>query len=428
MQLLSVAAALGLDESELQSPIPAVVIQGLIVTLPLIQTLPEDRFVMIETTKGTCTAVVWAHILLGLRVAVRFYSKDDDKHREVRFPRTGENSDQVIIYMETTHHCWTTREFDPYDLKPSVTMFLTTTKEKLFQLNADPRLDNIRSNYKIAAKGYAQNILERYIPRMTGRQKVMEEMRHIACSFAFCLAQKMVRQPWSGDRPGSSAKTYSGWEFPGVEPSDLAPFHEPMPLHILTSKILDVACMLFDLKSHQISPTKCDHYAVLYGEAGLFDIPNAPSSISTILIEWAKLSGSMNVNWSYLSLMALRISILILSFANIQDGESCSELPLSGDLSIFSQSEIMERVQEWDGRHEFSVSQSAWLELMALLMVGDRGDAVDMRTTALLSENGWSLYISSLADLDSSYIGQSYGHPVWISKELTWQQVLTPLS
>jgi len=406
MQLLSVAATLGLDESELQLPTPAEVIQGLIITLPLIQTLPEDRFVMIETTKGTCTIVVWAHILLNLRVAVRFYSKFDNKYMEIRFPRNSENSPQVIVYMEITHHCWTTQDVAVYDLKPSVTMFLTTTQEELFRLNADPQHNTIRSNFKTPARGYAQKLLERSIPQLTGRQKVIEELKHISCSFAFCLAQKMARSPRSRHKSGVATTTYPEWDFPGDESLDPAPSHELMPLSVLSSQILDVACMLFDIKDHQISSTKCTQYATLYSETRLSGISDAPSSIGAVLDEWAITSHAPNVGWRYLSWMALKIGILLLAFTNIQDYETCSDLPLSTNVSLISQSEIMERIQDWDGQERFAIPQDAWFEVMALLMTGDRGDKVDMRATALLSENGWSLYIGSLENLDPSYIGK----------------------
>ena len=47
---------------------------------PLVQSLPEDRLILIDTAKdgGACSLVVWAHHVLGLTVLVRSYGSEND--------------------------------------------------------------------------------------------------------------------------------------------------------------------------------------------------------------------------------------------------------------------------------------------------------------------------------------------------------------
>ncbi|KAF1844959.1 uncharacterized protein K460DRAFT_101189 [Cucurbitaria berberidis CBS 394.84] len=392
MQLLSAAAALGYDESEMQSTIPPVVFQGLMALLPLVQTLPEDRTVMIETGQGTCAIVVWAHLLLGLRVATRFYDRSRNKFVEIRFPSRGDLADQVFIYSNITHQNWTNKELQGVQVKPSITLFSASTKEQLIQLNVDLRMDMIHSNIRVPAMGLGQHYLDTVTMHHTGREKVMEEIRCIACSFALCMSRKMFEEP--------------------VGYGIFANANNPeYPIQTPTSKILDSACMLFGLNNHQLSSEKCEQYASLYSEAKLVDIPDAPASIRPILQEWNGLRVgsfvSLNNKWPYFNHIATELSILILAFAKVLDLEACAELPLSPRMTLISGSEIKERLSTWDGKVSFMIDQSSWFEVIALLLLGERGERVDVRTTALVSESGWSLFVSSMGDSDPAFVDAS---------------------
>jgi hypothetical protein len=69
------------------------VIQGLIDMFLVIQSLPEDRTVYIETLKGVPTIVAWAHHVLGFTVVVKLFDTDGTQQSR----SFGEGLPQIVI-------------------------------------------------------------------------------------------------------------------------------------------------------------------------------------------------------------------------------------------------------------------------------------------------------------------------------------------
>jgi hypothetical protein len=104
---------------------------------------------MIETAGGTCAIVVWAHVILGLHVAVRFSRRSTGgyEYREVRFPQNEDFNCQIVIYLDTTHSDWADQYQGPL-LTPTITLFSPGTRDVLFEMKEDPMGNNISSNFK----------------------------------------------------------------------------------------------------------------------------------------------------------------------------------------------------------------------------------------------------------------------------------------
>ena len=67
----AVAAQLDISPDDATEPIESAVLRGLTLVFPYVQTLPEDREIIVRARSGVCILVVWAHHVLGLNVLVR---------------------------------------------------------------------------------------------------------------------------------------------------------------------------------------------------------------------------------------------------------------------------------------------------------------------------------------------------------------------
>lgn len=410
MQLLTVGELLGCHRLETESTIPPNILQGLIIMLPLIQTLPEDRIIMVETNSGACAIVVWVHFVLGVHVAVRFYNQSSDDYEEMHFPQTGKLSYPVIIYMNISHSSWAERVARPETPKPSITLFSSSTKDLLFEMKEDPRAETIGGNFKRPAKGMWQTFFQsqRVDNKEIGKEKVMLEMAYIACSFALCIFRKMYKEIHD-----ESLSTPKSRRDNLTEPQALAEelMYDRIPLQVDTTRILESFSMLVGMGEHDNPSEKCHQYASFFEGTKWDNIKDPPSSIRSILEEWAAASSfqsSITAVWESLRNIALEFSIIILAFASVVKVKDRSELPLFANGFSMPNSKIFRRLKEWDGKEDFLVEQNTWFEVITLLMLDHRrAFSLDIRNTALISESGFSLYVSSLDPSDPSDVGMS---------------------
>ena len=68
--LLSAAASLGLEETDIYEPIPPVILQGLLSMVPLAQQLHRDRLIAVDSRTGLCSLFFFIYVILCLRVLV----------------------------------------------------------------------------------------------------------------------------------------------------------------------------------------------------------------------------------------------------------------------------------------------------------------------------------------------------------------------
>ena len=398
MHLLSVGAALGLQEKDVSESIPETVFQGLTMMLPLAQSLPEDRFILVETQSGACTIVVWAHILLGLRVAVRSYNTKENGFIETQFPRDSV-SEQVILYMGVTHDSWVNENLDNLGvLKPSIVLF--TTSDRLVELKEESGAREIDANLRRPLKGIGRVYLERLTSNQIGRERVMDEMAIIACSFALCIARKFVKRHYTHETAGA-------YEISESNPERIFLTARQESVDTPALRIFNASCMVFGVDDRTLSSKTCEEYASLYHNEPLYKIANPPSSVRAIFDEWTQLANvpTPSLHWELFRVRAVSLAMLILALAHVHDLEACADMPMSYMISMLSRSELREQLSNWNGRDEISVSRIFWFDIIALLMAGERGEKLDLRATCLLSEGGWSLYLSTFGDSDPSYIG-----------------------
>jgi hypothetical protein len=188
--LYAVAAKLDMHPDEACKPINSAILRGLTLYFPSVQSLPEDREILIQTHTGVGILVVWAHLVLGLDVLVRHPNswKED--------PKTGQATPEEVFFGKSpatvTIDC-------TLGLEECVILIEAATSEHLFSIEPEPDQDSVISSIvKKPAKGIGMKFLESSWMRMAkhsrgndGKAACLHEMvlisTALAIRFSKCL-------------------------------------------------------------------------------------------------------------------------------------------------------------------------------------------------------------------------------------------------
>jgi hypothetical protein len=407
MNLLAVAASLQLDEPYIYETIPPAILHGLMTMLPLAQHFPENHYIVIETSQGVCSIVVWAYLLLGLRVLVRLHSDSSESScTEFRFPPHQQQPEQmlldVVVNPNPYKKFWGSQE-------PTVVLLSTSTREELIKLKADQDDQPIDSSITRPARGIANYFLDKATPQRTGRERIMQEMRLISCWMALCVAHILVMKPPDGQaeilyeakRIASDSDSDDDAEDSGLS-----------PYHISVTRIIDASRLLFDTNDRKSPLNIIEQYASSYKGRKLLEVEEPPQCIIAIFEKWDR-DSKTQVNqriWPQLRYTALKLSILILAFAHVTDIDQCCDLPLYELDNLLGRSSLFEEVKKWNGTRHITVKVDVWLEILSLMIIGHVGDDIafrfDLQKTCLVSNQGWSLYINTFGDSDPADRGR----------------------
>ena len=165
------------------------VLEGAIDYLYMAQSLPEDRFIRIESQAGLLPIVIWAHYILGLNVLV-MNSPDGD----VAFGRL--EAPQLIIRWSSELESLK----GPNIQGPSPTIYLLDANMQVI-LQVDPN-DNkhvaqIEGQECCRLKGYGTLFLQRFFNTSTfvaDNDPVIVESANFAVTFAIYMSLRMVPQ------------------------------------------------------------------------------------------------------------------------------------------------------------------------------------------------------------------------------------------
>lgn len=107
--------------------------------------------------------------------------------------------------------------------------------------------------------------------------------------------------------------------------------------------------------------------------------------------------------WSKLLSTARYLGIVILAFANVRDLELASGLPLCTSIELLRKHVLAQELLEWNGKHSLCIPEDTWFQAIGLLIAGHKMD-IDFDSTCLISDRGWSLYLSTFGDSDPTHI------------------------
>ena len=279
----------------------------------------------------------------------------------------------------------------------------------------------IRSNVKGPLQGIGKRALNQKLALRDGRDKVMEELKHISCAFAVNIARNI--------RPATVA-TFANTDvfnvdedgtlhlgdisFPMDEDQDTIDLSEVQQeasetekIHIPMQRIIEAARVIFS--TNKLDLSLIEDFARVLDKRSPNDISDPPKSIAVHIQEWNQTPGlEKSSSWYLLWLEARRLSLIILAFAHVTDLRAAVLLPVSEQIASIHTSRFFNCVSCWDGIGLLGVEYFDWFEIVSILMCGT-ADRQDVRNeVCLLSAHGWSAFVNTFGDADPSSLSKFF--------------------
>lgn len=387
MMLNAVSTTLGYKVDRAPLDFPNFVLQGLLDMFPMVQSLPSDRLIHIRipvgenTESGISALVVWAHHVLDLTVLVRPRGESARSTRNIRFG--GSDSEQVFI------------EEVAADEEASI-ILLDTEREHLLKIEPEPDAENnlIGSIRRLPARGWGNNLLSDELGHLQSfriqSQAVMEELQIVTSAFAFTIAKHLIKD--DTDRSMNQ---------------DMAKMRRQMVCNVDEQHLLETSRFLFD--NPHIGHGEIASFAEKYSFKALDERLPQPSALEAAWRANVQVENRKNIvddEWNIICGVARRLSIFLLALAHVVNLEDCEDLMFAGiGFQTMFEHTLAKQLEDWNGKDALRVPDDAWLQGVAIPLLGHRQYVWNLNwgKVCLVSDRGWSAWISTFGDMDPAY-------------------------
>ena len=388
MMLNAVSTTLGYEAEKAPIDIPHFVLQGLLDMFPMVQTLPSDRLIHIQVPlgedkdSGTSTLVVWAHHVLGLTVLVRPRDNDGQLNRSFRFGTPG--LEQVFIDEVAA------------DNEAFITL-LDAQREHLLTIRTEPDTEYglIGSVRRIPARGWGNSLLVDNLANVTifraPSRAVIEDMQIVTTAFAFVVAKNLVKD----DSHRNTA-------------DDKGKMRDPITYDVDEQRLLQASRFLFD--NPHISRGSIDSFVKQCSFKALDERlprPLAMEAAARALPFVKNHDHVVNDEWNIICGHARALGILLIALAHVVNLEDFEDLMFVGfAFSDMFQHTLAIQLEEWNGNDFLRIPDEAWLQALAVPLLSHQQNIwrLPWDKVCLISDKGWSCWISTFGGSDPAYI------------------------
>ena len=179
---------------------------------------------------------------------------------------------------------------------------------------------------------------------------------------------------------------------------------EHLKLLMPQQNLIEAARFLFD--NPHLSKSSIKGHVSLYSQQPLNAELQIPDSISLMLKQIP--SDTIHIPaWREMFETIRYLSVVILAFAFVKDLDCCIDFPISHSLEVLSGHILIARLNEWDGKSIIWIPEDTWFLVLAQLLVGHKTNT-DPSATCLVSDYGWSIFLSTFGDPDPSFADAGY--------------------
>lgn len=371
-----------MDHSPLKSLSPNLLL-GAMDYFHLVQSLPEDRFVLVESQRGVVPIIVWGHYILGLTVLVNG-SPDGD----VIFGRT--EGPQIIIKWSSAP-VNPTNQFENWLSAPMIYL-LDASQEVLLKTEPmDNESTRIEGQECHCLNGYGTTFLQRLfnkIKLVEDDDPIYAETANFAVAFALLLSRSMRRNPISDEHRGKKDIEIPAQCSLGTEPW----------------RLFDSSKLLF--AGIELDKRVINGFAEKLTGVSIADM-TVPPSIRNYLEKPDHNQYAQDNQYRFTKDHFIedveQIASWVLTFAQVVDIESCADLVLR----IAPGWMFCTGVVGWNGLEPIGIESKFFFNLVLKMMRKDitRGTSiVESEGMVLTSHHGWSLFYSSVGDCDPGQV------------------------
>lgn len=394
MLLNAVSTTLGYQSNKAPLDFPRFVLQGLLDMFPMVQTLPNDRFIHIQipvgdnTECGISALIVWAHHVLDLTVLVRPRGNHGQLAKNIRFGDSG--SDHVLI------------EEVAADVEASI-VILDSQREHLLTIRPEPDAEDglIGSVRRTPAKGWGNALLSNELGHLsvfrTQPQALFEDLQTVTSAFAFIIAKHLIRE-------------YTVES----DDQDMAKPRKQMTCKVDEQRLFQASRFLFD--NPHLSHGATDSFVAQYSFKALDErLPRPPALEAASRANMPAENHERNIRdeWNIICRVTKHLSIFLLALAHVVNPEDCEDLMFVGfDFGQMFEHKLAEQLEEWNGQDALCIPDDAWLQAVAIPLLGHRSHVWNLKwsNVCLVSDGGWSAWIPTFGDLDPAYVSVGSVH------------------
>jgi hypothetical protein len=338
--------------------------------LYILQSLPEDRIMQSNTYQGLIPLLVWAHFILGLTVTVQ---KSPDG--TVKF---GQASRPSIIIN------WANPDYDTLDSVFLLDGTMDVVLQPRSTVDANELRGTICAQERVPLEGYGTTFLHRHLNHVSSIQEnapVYSDCVQLATTVAICMSFVLCRKI--------------------IAPDGQSTPHPPVFCTIERWRIIDSAKILFS--GIDIDATIINGW-VERNRGG--DVSRWYTSIPTALRHF--LGDLKHPTQVFMENTVIPCAILILIFSHVSELTKCGALPLVyGFNTAGFRNSFVRELGRWDWVSPIQVTEDEWFYQISKLLIGVRfPDLTDdaFRRAFLLSEFGWSIFLSNVGEFDPSEV------------------------
>ena len=343
-----------------------------------VQSLPEDRIMVVENQTGLVPIVIWAHCILGLNVIVQ-----GSPDGEVTFGTSG--SPQVIIKWagwELHHYYWKAK-----DTTSPVVYLLDGDMHVL--LMAEPTENegvDIEGQERHRLKGYGTTFLRRLLnmdSMIADDDPIYAEVVQYAIAFASVAAQYSCRAPVKlpvSDRLGEKE------------------FEVPRQCYLKTENMRLITSSEILFSGIQIDKRRVSHDVERIKGLKKEDMALPPTVRH--YTDRAANGGRSYVAGHFVNHVE-RLAALIMLFAQVVNVQTCTSIPLIYDPEGVTS---WPSIHSWDGIQPIDVKPDDWFASILYLLAGETTTTQTFHNSGpeafLVSNRGWSCFYTVIGDND----------------------------
>ncbi|KAL8926241.1 MAG: hypothetical protein Q9172_001883 [Xanthocarpia lactea] len=353
------------------------------------QSLPEDRFIVVENQTGLIPIVIWAHYILGLTVHVR-----NSPDGNIAFGPFG--TPQVIIQWSNTFSVDTVGSLSTYptwESSPTIQLFDAQMHPVLKTEPNDDESAKIEGQECHRLRGYGTTFLRRLFNSkilIADDDPIYVDTAILSVSIAIALTRVMRRD----------AITTYDLQYRLANDDDLS---QHFYINSEPWRLFDSSNLL--LSGIKLDKTKINEYLENLNGKRIDDSIPITTRIREYLEDISE-SSTDNISQSkgYFLAELKALASWIISFAQVVDIGSCADLPLR-IAPIWMM--YCTGVLDWDGLTPIDVEADVWFNLiMKMMRKVATGDSSIVKPGGLFltCHQGWSLFHSAVGDQDPGEI------------------------
>ena len=336
--------------------------------LYLIQSLPEDRVMVVEHQMGVLPLIIWSHYILGLSVRVTASEKSE---RDIFFGNTDRS--QVVINWVSERELVHRRNQIVFLMDSSLNVVL----------RSDPDMHDmtrIEAQERVRLGGYGMVFLHRSLnmdEHVLHTDPIYREYAELATARALVKSKLFRRRlfPFKVNQP---------------------PFYQTGCVE--RWRIHRAAEVFFE--GIQLNATSIEEYVQRINGLKICEMPLPPR-----IRHWLE-SHDTKITAKLRSAMHSRLNILengIIVWSRVVEVAACADMPIVYNPSILAVAVDIQNAREIE--KPIDLESNGWLAIMVLLLGMNTADSASWDSRAfLISDHGWSVFLSNVGDEDPANV------------------------